>query len=80
MNKIQRTYKELQWTHKLLEREENYHCIKNLIDEIDNLEIDLLESIADHTKNINPSMKKDVQSGMIKMSGKIMKWIENQFI
>lgn len=80
MNKVQRTYKELKEKQKKLDEEKNPHCMGCLVDEIDNLEIDLLEAVAEHTKDINPNMKKDVQSGMIKMSTSMMRWIEKQFI
>ena len=61
----------------------NYHNIKeleSLIEKEDKLKYNLLLAVAEETKDINPYLKQDVESSMIRFSTKIRDWIERVFI
>lgn len=48
---------------------------------IDEQEMRLLHAVADETADINPSMRRDIENGMIKgISSSMMEWIEKCFI
>lgn len=78
--KINKVYTDLVGIQYAIRNSSNTKKLQSLIEKEDRLKHNLLLAVAEETKDINPYLKQDVESGMIKFSPKIKDWIERVFI
>jgi hypothetical protein len=78
--KINKVYTDLIGIQYAIKNSSNSKKLQSLIEKENDLKYNLLLTVAEETKDINPCLKQDVESGMINFSSKIRDWIERVFI
>lgn len=78
--KINKVYTDLVGVQYAIRNSSNAKKLQSLIEKEDRLKHNLLLTVVEETKDVNPHLKQDVESGMIKFSSKIRDWIERVFI